>query len=207
MKTLSFGRFMRGLAENKRYMLAASLLFVAGIVLGTLNAGSLQRLLSSQLEGLQTVAQSIQQTDNAQFGFFRFIFLNNAIKAVMVMLLGAFFGIAPFVFLVINGGVIGFIVMLYGDQGQDVSKLIFQGLLPHGIIEIPAIVIACAYGLKFGMLVLGSLFSLGNASKRAALGVRWENGMLQMLGAAFWVVILLLVAAVIESTLTLYLLG
>ncbi|MWJ29757.1 stage II sporulation protein M [Saccharibacillus sp. WB 17] len=201
---LSFGRFIRGLAENKGYMLSAAALFIAAIALGTINADGLQRLLLSQIEGLQGVVQNLQQSDNVTLSFFTFIFLNNAIKSVLVILLGAFFGLIPLIFLLINGMVLGFVVMVSHEQGENITELIFKGLLPHGILELPAIVIACAYGMKFGGLVIGSLFSLG-AGKRERLAARWEHGMKQMLGAAFWIVILLFVAAAIESTITLQL--
>lgn len=205
MKTLSFRRFIKGLVENKGYMLTAAALFIAAIALGTINADGLQRLLMSQLEGLQGVVQNLEGSDNVELSFFTFIFLNNAIKSLFVMLLGAFFGLIPLVFLLINGMVLGFVVTLANERGQDIVEVIFLGLLPHGIIELPAIVIACAYGLKFGGLVIGSLFSLG-ADKRGRLAARWEHGMKQMLGAAFWIVIMLFVAAIIESTLTYHLL-
>lgn len=204
MKMLSFGRFIRGLAENKGYMLSAAALFIAAIALGRINADGLQRLLLSQIEGLQGVVQNLQQSDNVTLSFFTFIFLNNAIKSVLVILLGAFFGLIPLIFLLINGMVLGFVVMVSHEQGENITELIFKGLLPHGILELPAIVIACAYGMKFGGLVIGSLFSLG-AGKRERLAARWEHGMKQMLGAAFWIVILLFVAAAIESTITLQL--
>lgn len=204
MKMLSFGRFIRGLAENKGYMLSAAALFIAAIALGTINADGLQRLLLSQIEGLQGVVQNLQQSDNVTLSFFTFIFLNNAIKSVLVMLLGAFFGLIPVIFLLINGMVLGFVVMVSHERGENIAELIFKGLLPHGILELPAIVIACAYGMKFGGLVIGSLFSLG-AGKRERLAARWEHGMKQMLGAAFWIVIMLFVAAAIESTITLQL--
>lgn len=205
MKTLSFVSFIKGLAQNKGYMLAATVLFIAGIAMGAIWADELQRLLLSQLEGLQTVAQSLEESDNVELSFFTFIFFNNSIKAVLVMLFGAFFGLAPFGFLLLNGMVLGFVVEVARRQGQDMGELIFQGLLPHGIIELPAIVIACGYGLRFGGLVIGTLFSLGS-SKRDQLALRWETAMKQMLAAAVWIVILLFVAAIIESTLTYHLL-
>ncbi|MCQ4088822.1 stage II sporulation protein M [Saccharibacillus sp. JS10] len=205
MKILSFKSFIQGLAQNKIYMLTATALFIIGIVMGFVWADQLQQLLLSQLEGLRSVSQSLQESNNVELSFFTFIFFNNAIKSVLVILFGAFFGLAPIAFLLLNGMVLGFVVELARRQGQDLGELIFQGLLPHGIIEIPAIVIACAYGLRFGGLVIGSLFSLGSG-KRELLAQRWEQAMKQMLNAAIWIVILLFVAAIIESTITYHLL-
>ncbi len=205
MGILSFGQFIKGLARNKGYMLAASAIFIASIAAGAFWAEDLRKLLVAQLEGLQSVSQSLEQSENVELSFFVFIFLNNAIKAILVMLLGAFFGLAPLFFLILNGMILGFVVEVSRSQGQDMAELIFKGLLPHGIIELPAIVIACAYGLKFGGLVIGSLFSL-RAEKRERLAARWESGLKQMAGAAVWIVILLFVAAIIESTVTYHLL-
>lgn len=201
MGILSFGQFIKGLARNKVYMLVASVIFIASIAAGAFWAEDLRQMLIAQLEGLQSVSQSLEQSENVELSFFVFIFLNNAIKAILVMLLGAFFGLAPLFFLILNGMILGFVVEVSHSQGQDMAELIFKGLLPHGIIELPAIVIACAYGLKFGGLVIGSLFNLG-ADKRQRLAARWETGLKQMGTAAVWIVILLFVAAIIESTIT-----
>ncbi|GGO08827.1 stage II sporulation protein M [Saccharibacillus kuerlensis] len=205
MAILSFWNFIKGLGSNKGYMLSAAVLFIAGIAIGAVRAEDLQQLLLSQLEGLQSVSKSLEQSDHVELSFFTFIFLNNAIKSIAVILLGAFFGLAPIGFLLLNGMVLGFVVEVAHRQGENITELIFLGLLPHGIVELPAIVIACGYGLKFGGLVIGSLFSLG-AGKRDRLAARWEQGMKEMLNAAIWIVILLFIAAIIESTFTYHLL-
>ncbi|MNF03889.1 hypothetical protein D3C80_2032940 [compost metagenome] len=79
-------------------------------------------------------------------------------------------------------------------------QLIVKGLLPHGIIEIPAIIIACAFGLRFGGKVIQSM------SGRVR-GSSWAEFMRQTVTASVWIVILLLLAAIIESTITLALLS
>ncbi|MNI93425.1 hypothetical protein D3C73_1513790 [compost metagenome] len=90
------------------------------------------------------------------------------------------------------------------SQGADLFDLIVRGLLPHGIIEIPAIIIASGFGLQFGYLVLKGLGELGarDSSERT---VDLKAFMRSAGRGTFWIVILLLVAAVIESTLTFYL--
>jgi stage II sporulation protein M len=112
------------------------------------------------------------------------------------------FGILPAIFLFINGAVIGYLIHLSALQGQDLFELIVKGLLPHGIIEIPAIIIACAFGLQFGGKVLSSIFT-----KKENRGVDWSSFMRQTLTASIWTVILLFVAAIIESTITFSLLS
>ncbi|MFD2881019.1 stage II sporulation protein M [Paenibacillus rhizoplanae] len=98
--------------------------------------------------------------------FFRIhFFLNNSIKSVVIIYLGALFGLLPAFFLLINGAVIGYLIHLSAIQGQDLFTLIVKGLLPHGIIEIPAIIIACAFGLKFGSKVLSALLGSNEAEQ------------------------------------------
>jgi stage II sporulation protein M len=65
-------------------------------------------------------------------------------------------------------------------------------------LEIPAIVIAAAYGLKFGVLVMQKLF--GSRLYRSNISlIAWIK---QTGAGAFWVSVVLLIAALIESTVT-----
>lgn len=188
--------FGRSLAGIRKSLLLAGLLFIIGIVAGWFGTGSLERLLMQQIEGLGGISQQLRNSSNPKLSFLVFIFLNNSIKGVLIIFLGALFGILPAVFLLINGGVIGYLVHASLLQGRNIVELIVKGLLPHGIIEIPAIIIACAFGLQFGAKVTGSLFG-----RRGPEG-EWPHFMRQTLTASFWIIVLLFVAAIIESTVT-----
>lgn len=202
---MSLYAFAKDLSTIRKALLVALILFVAGGVIGWIGTGSLQRLLSGQLESLSKISGSLKESAHPQWSFFQFIFLNNSIKSVLIIYLGALFGVLPALFLLINGAVIGYLIHLYVLQGLDVFDLIVKGLLPHGIIEIPAIIIACAFGLQFGMKVLKDLFS--SAAKREQRVGEWPAFMRQTLRASIWTVILLLIAAIIESTITFSLLS
>jgi stage II sporulation protein M len=79
---------------------------------------------------------------------FFFIFVNNAIKCFAVFLLGTFFGIIPILFVAINGMLIGLISsVVLTEHG---SKYLFSGTIPHGMLEIPALLIATSYGVQLG---------------------------------------------------------
>lgn len=155
---LSFFTFVKDIKSIRKALLLSCLLFVIGAVVGWVATSSLEKLLVQQLEGLSEISGNLRDTSNPQWNFFVFIFLNNAIKGVVIIFLGALFGILPAIFLFINGAVIGYLIHLSALQGQDLFDLIVKGLLPHGIIEIPAIIIACAFGLHFGGKVISSLF-------------------------------------------------
>lgn len=202
---LSFMTFIRDLGTIRKALLLAALLFIAGGVIGWIGTGSLQQLLNEQLRGISEISGDLRESSNPQWSFFVFIFLNNSIKSVVIIFLGALFGILPAFFLLINGAVIGYLIHLSAIQGQDLFTLIVKGLLPHGIIEIPAIIIACAFGLKFGSKTLSSLFRAGKRNQEESGS--WSFFMRQTFTASVWIVILLFVAAIIESTITFALLS
>lgn len=78
---------------------------------------------------------------------FLFIFFNNSIKVFLVMILGTFFGIIPILFLISNGYIVGIISAVRTEQG--IAKVIVS-LLPHGVVELTGVFIACGYGLWLG---------------------------------------------------------
>ncbi|MCK6078730.1 stage II sporulation protein M [Paenibacillus silvae] len=198
---LKFSTFMRDMSQIRTALIWAFLLFAVGIGAGWVSTGPLEQLMLNQIEGIRQVSQQLEQGGNVQWNFFLFIFFNNAIKSVLVIYAGIFFGILPIIFLLINGMVLGFVVHATMNNGASFFDIVIKGLLPHGIIEIPVIIIACAFGLKFGALTISSLAQLGG-EKRALIGTRWREFVKTTLTASFWVVILLFIAAIIESTLT-----
>lgn len=202
---LSFFTFIKDLGTIRKALLLAVVLFILGGVAGWIGTGSLQELLNEQLKGLSRISGDLRESSHPQWSFFVFIFLNNSIKSVVIIYLGALFGLLPAFFLLVNGAVIGYLIHLSAIEGQDLFTLIVKGLLPHGIIEIPAIIIACAFGLKFGGKTISALLGAGN--RNAGNKETWSSFMRQTITASVWIVILLLIAAVIESTITFSLLS
>ena len=87
--------------------------------------------------------------DLPSYAIFAIIFLNNSVKAFLAMISGFLFGIIPVLFIFINGYVIGMIVYVKGvELGFDRTLIM---LIPHGITEISAIIIACSYGVWLGI--------------------------------------------------------
>lgn len=199
-----FSMFIKDLRFIKKTILLSTVLFVIGIIVGWISTGVIEKIIVDQLEGIKKISNNLSESSHPQWSFFKFIFLNNSIKGVLIIYLGAFFGILPIVFLLINGMVIGYLVHASALQDLNMFDLIVKGLLPHGIIEIPAIIIACAFGLRFGMLVLISI-TQRNREKRAKLGQSWEHFMKRVVPISVWIVILLFIAAIIESTFTFWL--
>lgn len=189
------------------YIAFGSILFLAGMVIGGTNP-VFKAFLDEQLRGLSQIRNMIDESSNPTLTMIIFIFLNNAIKSILVIYLGALFGILPFVFLVVNGMVVGYLLKASAELhgGGFVAELIIKGLLPHGILEIPAIIIACAYGMRFGVLVLkagGSIIFARSAS--AGLGRELESFVVRTVPVMVILTLILLIASIIESTITTWL--
>jgi len=87
---------------------------------------------------------------------FGIIFLNNTAKSLISLISGFFFGIFPFFFVFVNGYLIGMVAFIKGSEVGFLTILL--ALLPHGILEIPAVILASAYGMKLGGLFYQKVF-------------------------------------------------
>jgi len=119
------------------------------------------------------------------------IFLNNLFASLMALLLGVGFGIVPFIVVVMNGLVMGLVV----HQAMLAGGLAFViiALLPHGIIELPTVLVCIGVGFRLGHLMIRTLLGRGGDL---------EGELLAAIRLLRWVVLLLFVAAVIETFIT-----
>ena len=200
-----FSTFIKDLGTIRVALILSVVLFALGIAAGWGASGSIQEMLVKEIQGLGQMSQDLRQSDHPEMSFFIFIFLNNSIKAILVMFAGILFGLIPLVFIAVNGMVIGFLLNIVDSNGGNLSELIIKGLLPHGIIEIPVILIACAYGLALGGMVFKSMFSGGN--RGSGIKGQWRDLWRKTGTASLWIVLLLFIAAIIESTITLWLMS
>ncbi|MGC9514793.1 stage II sporulation protein M [Methanocrinis sp.] len=119
------------------------------------------------------------------------IFLNNFFASMMAMLLGVGFGIVPFIVVIMNGLVVGLVV----HQAISIGGLAFVivAILPHGIIELPTVLVCIGVGFRLGHLMIRTLLG-GNSELEGEL-----RSAIRLLR---WVVLLLFIAAVIETFIT-----
>ena len=87
---------------------------------------------------------------------FFFIFISNTITLFLTVFLGFTFAFFPFLVLFSNGTLIG-ILMFYFKE-KDSLDFFFLAVLPHGIIEIPILIIGGAIGFKIGKIVFDKIF-------------------------------------------------
>lgn len=136
-----------------RYIKYAAAIFLIGILYGYyLAMTETEAILSffqelfKDLSGLDTLGPVT---------LFLVVFFNNSIKTFFMMFLGIFFGIIPALFVFFNGFLLG-VVSYLGIQQSGITAL-FLGIVPHGIIEIPTMIIASGYGLWLGRCTLRKL--------------------------------------------------
>lgn len=72
------------------------------------------------------------------------LFINNLEASLLLFIGGATFGIVTLMILLTNGVIIGFVVE-YAAKIQG-SAAVVAGIVPHGIFEIPAFIIASGLG-------------------------------------------------------------
>jgi stage II sporulation protein M len=184
----------------KHYVIAAAFVFLIGIILGYADPGSYHNLIQTQMEHLKGIADKIKQSDHTQWSLFYHIYLNNMLASIMAILFGFFFGIFPLFVLVSNGLLLGYVA---ADRSEGHTLLFFlKGILPHGIIEIPTFILACALGLRLGFLMLEGLISLFNPKRKAPLQIKFRSYLKQLIPMMIIITGLMLLAAIIESTLT-----
>ena len=109
--------------------------------------------LQSSVAVKKIVGQSLSQFSGirslSSLMIFLFIFLSNSIKGFFVIVSGAMFGISSLMFIFFNGQLIGFVLGLAQTDGIGTARIIIS-IAPHGILEIPAIILSASYGLWLG---------------------------------------------------------
>lgn len=196
----NFQLLFRYMAARPKYLNAAVLVFLTGIVMGYAFSERFDAFLQSQLEGLRELARMIDDKPNSTLYLFGIIFLNNALKSILIIFSGALLAFIPIFFLVINGMIIGYLAVV--QVKADHLGLLLKGILPHGIIEIPAIVLAAAFGIRLGTIVFKGLLTMISSRGRVAFLEEMRQFMKVVPALAVLLVVSLLIAAIIESTVT-----
>ena len=137
-----------------KFILAAVLIFVFAAFYGYFFAQNSLLETELVLEKLQEVLGPI--VEMPPLGQFLFVVLNNSLTVFLVIVLGIIFGLFPFLVLFSNGTILG-IIALFSKTELSWSTF-FVGTLPHGIIEIPVVILACAIGFKLGKTLFDRVF-------------------------------------------------
>lgn len=123
--------------------------------------------------------------------FMLFIFINNALKSFIWMFMGILFGIAPLLFMALNGFTLGWLT-------HYISRImgllfVFVAIAPHGVVEFPITFLSSAIGVKFGYTLLNRIRGEGGLTAELKKGL--SLFLRRML-------LFLLIAAAIEAFIT-----
>lgn len=175
----------------KRWLLVTVFLFVAGLLSGFIMPPDASiGIISEQVTALEKFAEILAPLPKPAIAIF--IFLKNVSAVLLSIILSPILCLLPIFTLISNGWVIGLISKTVIAEKSAVYLL--AGLLPHGIFEIPALIIGEAIALSFGSAVLKAIF------KRRKSGIL--NNIKQNLKYLVMSVFLFFPAAVIETYVT-----
>lgn len=121
-----------------------------------------------------------------------FVIVNNVVKALVITVSGLMLGLPSLLFIAINGVTVGSLAGAVGAKAGYV--IVAAGLLPHGIIELPALVLATALGFSLGKEAVFWMLR-----RESHLKAQFRNSLSIYLKV---VLPLLVIAAIIEVTIT-----
>ena len=127
--------------------------------------------------------------------FSSMLMTNNIKVSIMTLALGITWGLGTLITLFYNGVILGAVVLDYILAGESIFLL--GWLLPHGVIEIPAIVLAG----QAGLVLAGAMIGWG---KPITLGERLRMVVPDLMTLIFAVALLLIWAGIIEAFLSQY---
>lgn len=190
--------------ELRPYFVFSVILFAACIVVGGAASNSID-FLDKSIESLQKIADSADNADNPERTLFFAIWWNNVYSSLTALYMGILAGIMPLVTLAVNGMLMGYLFHNVAEAGYHIGPMIVKGILPHGVFEIPALLLACAYGIRLGFSLLRGIW--GSLIGKNDPWAKFKRAIRGSVPAAIFIVLLLLVAALIESTVTYRLMG
>jgi stage II sporulation protein M len=187
------GQYFR---ELRPFLITTLLLFALGIVAGNLLAGHSTFAGLKINESLGGFAQMFRDLPKPILALM--IFANNAVKTLLVIVLGIAFAIVPVVFILVNGLAIG-VVLHLASQSMGLAYSILA-IVPHGVFELPGVFAGAAIGLMLGNKAIKRLF------RKSELKLGSELSRALKIFATI-IVPLLLIGAITEAYVTAALLG
>lgn len=132
------------LSKIKTYTIFVFVIFLISIFLGYALAHAYpEKTKEIVYENLKNLIEPAK--NYSPFQMFGFIFFQNLTVALISIFLGIIFGFIPVLITIINGLSLGVVSSIFQEQFN--LYFFMAGILPHGIIEIPAFIFSAASGL------------------------------------------------------------
>jgi len=135
------------------WIFVAILLFGIGIVFGLAAPAGIASLISEDLAALEELSGILAPF---KVSTVIFIFIKNALALLLSFALSPIFCLVPILTLSVNGWLLAFVSSM-AIQEKSLG-FVLAALLPHGIIELPALFIGEAAALSFGAMAIIALF-------------------------------------------------
>lgn len=169
---------MEYLRLHSKYIGFSFLLFAGATVLGFIAASGDPEFVSDWIKELEMLKWIMGQSPLV---IMLIIFFKNLLTCILAVLLGVGLGIVPLSILILNGILLG--VVSYSIISTEGVLYLIAGILPHGIIELPTVLVCVALGLRLGSLFLQTLrreeVDLSGAMRRAIIFLlRWATPLL-----------------------------
>jgi stage II sporulation protein M len=164
---------------------------MAGLVLGLRTPVSTSGLASEEVSALEELADFLASLP--RWSVLLIIFFKNVATVLFSFALSPFFCLVPILVLAVNGWLIGVVAAVIIEE-ESVTYLL-AGLLPHGILELPALIMGEAVAFSFGVTVMLAIF---RRERRSLILTNLKQNAKYLLIA----LALLLPAAIIETYLT-----
>ena len=200
--------FPRAFRKQFGAFLVSVIITIAGMLFGgfavALDEDAKDAILPGQFSHLMNdpakrVAEEEKGTHDRMEGkrsyFASALMANNIRVSIFTLGLGVTFGIGTIIELFYNAVLLGMVIVDYVLAGQ--MMFVLGWLMPHGVIEIPAILIAGQGGLVLGKALIGR-------GDRAPLAARLRAIGGDLMALIFGVAVMLIWAGVIESFLSQY---
>jgi len=190
----------RILKTNRLPLLVTVAALLAIFLLGWRYAG-MYPLPKEMMQPLRVQADFASNAPGAEFAFMPqinapSIFLHNARTLFLSSMLGAVsFGTAALLLVMAPIGVVGFLTGALAQTGTDPATFLVAFILPHGIFEIPAVVLATGLGLRLGATLISGARRGENSGFISALADWFKVFVIVVLP-------LLLAAAFVEANIT-----
>ncbi|HWQ65113.1 MAG TPA: stage II sporulation protein M [Methanospirillum sp.] len=194
-ETVSSSRYTPFQQEFLRYLGISVLVFIVGCAGGFLSSQADPAFGESLVKLFKEMITNDIMSDAPPLLALQ-LFLNNLESCVLLFLGGAILGVVTLLVLSFNGIVIGGILEVV--RGKTDIVVMFASIVPHGIFELPAVLVSSTLGLMLGRAVMLELAGQGDASAQA-----------YVLGRLFirYVVPFIAIAACIEAFITPAVLG
>ena len=175
----------------KWWILVALCLFGVGLVFGLMPLASINGFISEDIAALEQFVDILASLPPALIVLL--IFFKNASVLLLSFVLSPILCLVPILTLTVNGLLLGSVSVLVSQEKS--IGFVLAGLLPHGVFELPAIIIGEAAALSFGAMMILAVFK--KETRKLLLPSLKQN--LRYLVIAF---ALLVPAAIIETFVT-----